>query len=531
MPEESKNKLWKVSIPFLILFIINFIVFLPMIFCVHGFLSDDYYIFSRIKENIHLPISFSPADSCYLFLRPVSYFFMWCNYLLWNTNPVAMKITSLFFHTIYSIVIFYLIIEIFRFFKMEIDRKAILLITLAISLHPDSIGWILWICNCTEMLTVLFYSAALYAILLYLNSRIEGRAFFAWVMSLYVLSVAAKQQSLHLPLLMLFCLVLFRQRIENSRKKVLIISALACLGFMVSFSVINYAIAQHSGEMTLISWWKKPFSLLGTLLYIILPVPGELIYNYFLVHKEIAVVLGIVPVLLVIRYRGKITAPIMKTASYLFIFVCIIFFPRIFAVGGDRVNSVQIMWIFIILGGLTVRYFPSRKYSVLFAAVLFILSNSCYVFYKEWLPAKYNISEYADCMELMNIKKNTDKNIYIIIAAGTPGFVPYLCHFYLNGEFGKIEGIDNSELFWKRSSGKDGDIIMKAENKDQNYLTIKSLSEEAEIGRFGSQKILVESIPGKSGRGYKEVIIKNPPDVIAGNTIAVYHNGQKWVVL
>lgn len=531
MSGESKNIIRNRNNPILIILAVNLIVFLPMIVFVPGFLSDDFYIFSRLKENIYLPISITPADSCYLFLRPVSYFFMWCNYLLWNVNSEAMKITSLVFHIVYSVVVFHLIIEIFRFLKLENDRKVILLIALAIAVHPDSIGWILWICNCTEMLTVLFYAAALYTTLLYLNDRIGDRLYIIGVLGFYILSVTAKQQSLHLPMLILFCLLIFRHRIENSKKKMLIISSLISLFLLISFSAFNYAIAQHNGEMALITWWKKPFSLLGTILYIIFPVPGESLYKYFLVHKDTAIILSIVPISFLLFFRKKITASVIRTAFYVFIFVGIIYFPRIFAVGGDRVNSIQIMWIFIFIGGLVVKYWPHKKYAVLFSGVLFILFNSCYVFYSEWLPAKNNKAEYADCMDLMAIKKNTGKNIYIIIAAGTPGFIPYICHFNLTGEFGKIEGIGNSELFWKNSSIENGEVIIKAEKKDNGTLIIKTLSEEAEIDRFGHVKKLVKSIPAKSGRGFSEVVIKDPAYNLNRNTLFVYHNGQNWVVI
>ncbi|MGH7889239.1 MAG: hypothetical protein ACRENF_01660, partial [Thermodesulfobacteriota bacterium] len=101
--------------------------------------------------------------------------------------------------------------------KTEINRYVLFLMTLIFSLHTVFVWQTLWIAQRNELLMLLFYISACYMVLLYL---LYHRNYFLWLfLACYVLSVSAKQQSLHLPVIILLIAVFFKSYFSETERK------------------------------------------------------------------------------------------------------------------------------------------------------------------------------------------------------------------------------------------------------------------------------------------------------------------------
>jgi hypothetical protein len=270
-------------------------------------------------------------------------------YQLFTTNSLLIKIFSVIVLQLYGIIIIMTLREAGKFFSREIPIITLLLVSLIISIHPDTIMAVLWISNVNELLAVLFYSATLFLFFRTINNKRLEIWSIILLLVLYLLSIGAKQQGLHLPILLLFIIIVFRNKIHKQlRNQYIRILMLGCI-VMVLITIGNYL--SHEKQIIELKQFgidylfKKPFAIIGTILIIYSPRSGQIIYDYFLKHPEYALIIIVGSIILYIYFRkGKYL--FLPQIAFTVIFILILFFPRAFAPGGDRLNMILIFALF-----------------------------------------------------------------------------------------------------------------------------------------------------------------------------------------
>ncbi len=190
----------KNNIYLLFILLINSILFAAFIFAVPGFIADDFYIFTTIKENIAFPISINIHNSFFLFLRPVTYFSFWLN-IVAGLSPFYMKIFSLIIHLLLVISLFSFLKELSACFEKKINEFWLALFVLFYSLSEVSTDWIVWLSQRNELLMMLFLIISLKYYLRFINNY-KIRNYIPFI-AFYLLSILSKQTSVNLPLVLL----------------------------------------------------------------------------------------------------------------------------------------------------------------------------------------------------------------------------------------------------------------------------------------------------------------------------------------
>ena len=101
------------------------------------FTSDDFYIFSLIKENPSQLISVNTNEIFFLGLRPVSYFSFWIDYHLFGQNAFMMKVLSMILHLLVIWIVYQIMVNIEELLSLKRDRSLLFLSLLVFSFHPD----------------------------------------------------------------------------------------------------------------------------------------------------------------------------------------------------------------------------------------------------------------------------------------------------------------------------------------------------------------------------------------------------------
>ena len=417
-----------------ILIIVNVIVFIPVIILHHSFLLDDYLIFSKIKHNIYSPISFNPSEEFFLFLRPLVYFYFWINYNLWHTYAIGMKVTSLFFHLTYVSIFFLSILRLRDYLELHISNSILLLIAIAFSLYPDHLISIVWISNVTELLSSLFYAISLLSVFKYLTSTDDKKYLIYIYFISFIFSILSKQQGIHLPLLILMLIFIFKKKFPKERiNKVLLLSFISIF-ILILFSILNFTL--YSNDLINFSEFilKKPFSLIGTITYVVNPVIGAQLYSFFILHKVFALILLII-LLVVIIYLIRKKNIYLKSIFISTLLICIIFYPRIFAEGGNRLNSILVYWFYI-----GVAFFVILKYSKFKIFIIILLISLNLFGMISYLRNDLNYLEIQKekISNLSKLDRKYGSKLYVLIAPDI-ALLPYQLYFFNHNEFGKSD--------------------------------------------------------------------------------------------
>mgnify|MGYP000983045440 CR=1 FL=1 len=397
-----------------IIIIINLFYYIPLILIHPGFMLDDFYIFNIIKTCPNNLFIKSPNEMFFLFFRPLSFITFRLDYFLWATNFIPMKIMSLVIHLLLIVSLYFFITKISKLIELKVNYNVITLLLIIFSIHSDVILWIVWISNRTELLMLFFYLLSLLAFVQYIVSA-KKRVYLVLSTIAFIFSILSKQSGLHIPILFLF-LSFYISKETNVKIKfnkdififftILIIILSAFLFINIKFATLN-----DNMELFLNNLWKKPFSLIGIILNVILPDFGNRIYYYFLVNKLLTIILFIGLILGMYLLREKIQ---FKNVMYIVTLLIIISFPRIFIAGGTRINSVFLVWIILILY-LFFTHFPSNYSNILIGLLsMWFMITSIYKANDHIINAKKNISMLKSLQSIE--EKNKNKKILDKIA-------------------------------------------------------------------------------------------------------------------
>jgi hypothetical protein len=273
--------------PLYFVLLIDIVYYGILILLEPGFQTDDFVVFSNIKANSS-PISYNPKEIFYLFIRPISYFSFWLDYHLFGEYAIAMKIVSLLLFLGFLSLFYYFLIKVSEVTNIRFNGISAFFACLIFSFHADTMLWITWISNRTELLYMFFYLCSLIFVFNYFTSPKSTWGYLIGYIVCYILSIFSKQQSLHLPLLIIMIVFTLRNSI-NKEKLSLLLKSSICLSFIIPFfSILNFFL--YGGKLDIMqNLWKKPFSIVGILVYSIFPFWADNIYGFFVNNRYLAV--------------------------------------------------------------------------------------------------------------------------------------------------------------------------------------------------------------------------------------------------
>lgn len=514
----------------LVLIILNLFIYLPVITSFPGFIADDYILFSFIQNGIYHPLISDPSAQFFLFTRPVSYISLWIDYNLFADNYQLIKLVSLVYHIVLIISIYFLLLNIAKRFNLQIPSLAITLLCVLFSIHLDSLVWIYWISNRTEVLMILFYVWSILAFLKYSDTSLNK--FLTYSLLFYLLSILSKQSSLHLPFIFLLVFIYHKKVGVNFNRRLIYFFSISFL-LLIAFSLLNYTIYSENLQVTN-NLWKKPFTFVGILLHSTIPLLSGYAYNYFILNKLTAAVLLL---LLLLIISTIILSKRFNPTKILLVFFLslIVLYPRIFAIGGNRLNSVIVLWLYIAL----LFYLSSIRDQLLIhvsLSVMLIFYTYSFINRSQNL---FSIFEYENknFSGLVNYL-NTSGSKTLVLCSDSYDIIPNKYHYYKTGKFGLDSTIISSPIFYEL-------VLVNHDLSlfNKNYIRCKKIGKAYQItstdpliyllinkfnNNFGRFRIL-KKIGSGSGRGYKEILIE--PVMSIENEIknVIFFTGTRWI--
>ena len=423
----------------------NIILFLPFVLSFPGFISDDFLIYKKVIDNGSIPIILNPREVFYLFLRPISFFTFWMDYQIWGYNSLMMKIVSFALHLALIISFYKLLKEVSDFLKIKENRFVLLLIVLLFSSYPANYYWIVWLSNRTELLVALFYCLSFLFYFKFLNQDYDKSKYLILSFTFFCLSILSKQQSYHIPFILIILNYLFKERIIFSKRRW--INKLIILEILILVPVISLNLFSQNNDVAIFisSLWKKPFAIIGSLLFIINPYFGEYLYTFFLLHKEVSFFLAVFLLLLLsiffLRYRNKFP---FNDAVAIVVLILVSYFPRVFTISDGRINTVQVI-IFVMLLFLLQRRLSKNIYYIIIVSILIVNIFTTILFF----DVNKGIQKYhRETME--ELSSIADQNTFMLAKYDlylNKVAVSYELYFIRNGKFGQEE-INSSPIVY-----------------------------------------------------------------------------------
>lgn len=523
-----------------LIIIVNLIFYLPIIFSSIQFVDDDFIIFAYINNNLNLPIITDPNAQYYLFLRPLSYFSFWIDYHLFADNYIAMKLVSLSLHIFFIIALYFLLYRISQKFKLETDSQIILFICLILSIHLDSLQWIAFIYNRTEQLMIFFYVLSFSFFLRYSDSFKERYLVLSGLF--FLLSVLSKQTGLHLPIVFLLYLLYeyYFNKNNHFRNKQLIIFFIFSFAIIALSSFLNFFF-YHNQLSISESVWKKPFTIISIIIHTIIPLYSNYIHSFFILNKSLAAIL-LVFVLLMVAFliifivrRRKVNIP------QILFFIALsltIFYPRIFAIGSQRLNGVTLVWLCISFIFIN-KFVKSRLiiYSLLSTAFLF--NSFSFYLRANHIIADNNFKEEKFSNLIEYISESNGKTL-ILCSDTYYDMLSYKYHYFTKHYFGKSDRLISLPIVAEHILiNHDLSLYRKAFIKCERYGNQFTLTSNNPLIYLdisdNDAKIKYLIIKGgeksNSGRSYKKIIFSVSTDILKEYKNIVYFDGLKWVEL
>lgn len=508
-----------------------------LIYLIPNFITDDFIIFDHISHNTESFLAQDLTAPFRLYFRPLSYFSFFIDFKLISANSILMKVESLIIFMILISLIFKLMLRISNYLKLNITLTQVLLLLTIFILHPDSAYMIIWISNRTELLMLLFYCLSFIYLLKFLTSEKKSIFYLLLLWIFFYFSIAAKQTGLHLPLLILLIIILFKEKIDSKRKiNILLLSSIINIVFIIPLLLQNFESFNQNMSYVKSTWQyvaDKPFAIIGSFIFILIPSHAEPIYVFFLHNKIYAIVAVLIFILLVILLARKYKINLIN----IFItstFIIIIFFPRFFAPGSGRVNSLQFLWLIIILS-VVIHYFKNEKlkFGIIFFLLCFNLFGTFELINKYQF---YNMNRAEQLIELGN--SNGYKENLPIIISNMGRSLKSEYSFSLTKKFSKEQQEESFFDYFEYSTFSNpkglnySRSLIKCKRLGDQIL-IKTTNEYAYIlpnPSHSKDLIIFEKKFDKSKRGYKEVLFKAIDGVRLQNHEAIYFDGLEWKI-
>jgi len=515
-------------LPWIILILINGIIYSIIIINYSGLTADDFVVFSIIKDNPNNFISVNQSDPYFLFSRPLSYFFMFMDYHLLNLNTDVIKIIHLGFHIVFISLLYYILNILSNILKFKSNYIFNFIICLIFSFSEISLDWIMWISNKTELLMSLFYILSLFFIILYLKR--ENNIFLFLYILFFIFSALSKQSSVHLPILIIILAFSLKQFYDFKKIKKIIIASI--IGIIFSFFIISifYNVDLSYQDF----YWKKLFSAFGNLFLVIFPYKSGNIYWLFLSYKWLAVIIFLIIIVLIFAVK-KIKKSI-KTVLLISFTLLISLYPRIITETESRTLSIQLLWFILILTFLVYKYVELKlfKYIILLFFLSINVLNFCDTF-----DFNKNIIKFRHYEAEIFLKKyQNNKNLFSVISFNNYIF-PYYIYFIENSAVGKDSiSISPFDYNWIPQSDFDpGDVKKSLVRclKSKDTITMETTSDKLRfyinnLNKFYKEYKILD-ITYSEYRGINKIVFILPDFYTKNNYKLVYFDGLKWIDL
>jgi len=426
------NYTYKNFLPLLLIVLASSFFYVIAVIFYPGFHTDDYFNFGLAVTNYSNIFSLnfsnlSPYELSHFVIRPVAFINTLLNYYFFGENSQLMKLGIIPIHVAFVFLFYYLLILLSDFFKKPHNPYIALAISLVLSFHPNNFWWVYWIGNQNELYMILFYTLALICVLKYI---LKGDNKFLWLyLVLFLLSIASKQQGLHLPILVIFALWLFKNKIPAERYKSAMKFSLMGAIFSVVLSGLTFVFFSVD-SFKLEYLFKKPFSMFGNLIFVIFPFYSISVYNFFLQNKLLAVIAVILFIVSMVMFAVKKNH--LRNLTALFVVTIITFYPRIFETANNRINSIHVLFFCIGLY-FFIEEFKIRSKFVYPVLLLFVFLNVLEI---------QNVSSYCQKInqkieqEVQQYINSDYSNANVISVAYQPHIFPFELYFLKNKKFG-----------------------------------------------------------------------------------------------
>ena len=509
---------------------VNVLFYLYLIVRHPYFLTDDYVHFGLINSNFSNFVTLNlnhitDFEKLYFLTRPLNYILSLFNLKVFFADPLLMKIFALMLHSALLFSVYLLLKQLLLFYKLEINRMALFLTIIFFGLHPNNMWWIYWIGNQSELLMILFFVISLYSVFLYTNN--SDKKYLNYYLLFYILSILTKQEGLNLPVLVLIFFYFNKDKISSDKLKGLRNYSLAGICIMILYSAFTFIFSSNNLKLEYLL--KKPFSLIGNLLYVIFPFNSLSSYSYFVEHKLITYVLCLTIIFILVLL---VSLRKLKLRSLLFatLITVVSFYPRIYDGANNRINTIQLLLFSIILFFLLRRKNVNIKYymgGILFIIFLNIIEIFSLISFQKGLKdIQYNqASEYLKVQE-------ENKTVAIAFYSF---YLPYQTYFERNKNFGKdslkmlplsysflIEGNSFQDNIKISCSEKNDTLYIK--NEEDPYIRI-----DVEKYMPGSENYMYLQNNINYNKGFKSLAL--PLSDKDRSEKYIYYNGKKWLTL
>ena len=446
-------------LPPLILLLASCAMYVPVILAHPEFYLDDFYFLALIDGGI-FPHAFDGETYRYFAsLRPLFMLSLLADHALFGTHSGWYYVMNLVLHGGAGVALYHVLRRVFRMFFDADARLLSLLLALAFLVHADMFYGAVWISNRTETLMVLLYLLTVLATLRFLAHG-QWRVLPVAVL-LFLLTLAAKAQAAHFPLLLLFMGGVLLRRRKTPLGAVQIV--LASLPFFFLSAAYAWTTVQYDPALGVVPWQylpQKVMSAIGILLIAVQPHLAEPAYAFFLQNKIAVLLLGI-PLLGAAYFTWRrLSVRDRWLAVGLLLLYGILLYPRIMYYAAPRVNSLQVLFVIIVLGVITLRMRSTQRMWIpLLFLVLHFAGTIAFA-----LPRWYVRADNARYVRLLSEEQNNPRRYYQVLH--WQHYDPYAMHYFRHGSFGKDTLWTQSPvrigLFYGRGTEFDYDVRSEA---------------------------------------------------------------------
>lgn len=392
------------------------------------FFSDDFLVYKYISRYTIFELYDLQDVPFFLNGRPVSFILLQL-FLKLVQNPVVIKVIFLLLYSFLVISFYKLMQRLISFNQKALKIKLLLLVLIFYFTNPDNLIMFYWISNSTELFMILFYTLSILFFYIYLDNKKLINIIFSFVF--FLLSILSKQTGLHLPFL--FLLFLFVYHDSVLKDKIVARVILVEIAIVMIVSIINLLLFKEQTGFLYQNILKKPFSLIGTILYTINPLVGKIAYNFFLQNKIYAYFIIIILILFLSMNLKKINNKYFYLSV---IFLLLIFYPRIFAQGGGRLNSIQILWFSVFLYFCLLKL--KQRYFIIIIGILLNIISTEVLMHDDWIKEAEGRKKIIK--EFINQHSFNNKN-KIILCSPFYREIPNEIYYYKNKRMGEEKNI------------------------------------------------------------------------------------------
>ncbi|MBE0644939.1 MAG: hypothetical protein IH600_12725 [Bacteroidetes bacterium] len=404
-------------------------VYLPLILQQNDFRTDDYYLLTLLKQHGMI----SPFDGVHYAyfsaFRVVPMLSLLADYLMYGPHPLGFYLFNLTLHIATVLLFFSLLKLLFQQFFHFTDELLPFFLALLMGLHADLFYNVLWICNRTEGFLLFFYLSTVYAWFRFFTER-NGGWYLVGLLSL-LLALLSKEQAIHLPLMFILIGVVARHfQSGEPRWRSLLLAAVPVVAFASGILLLRWIYDPSAAFQAGLVSPRKLLSLVGINLIAFHPTIAKPVFLFFVDHKLVAGLIGAVLSGSAIFAFSRSVQRTRRLVLVLMLAFVIIAFPRIFYQVFPRVNSIQVVYLLVVMGIILLRW-PVRWMSI--AALLLVMLQAAGMAFE--LPT-WRMETSNDRYEQLARRAPLQGGMQNILLLQYHDHARYILYFLRKGDFG-----------------------------------------------------------------------------------------------